>query len=467
MITCEIMKDLLPAYAAGECSDATRQAVEEHVTTCASCAKSLRAMTEPAVTAEVSREQGAGDSEIPGRLGEMDDPARREELGKEMTFKKGFKKIRRRWLISILCVLLIIPLSGLGYLGYNEARGEGYAFSNLNGLRNVDSFMKSFQKGEYEAIIEYFDIEPMYREVTMDQYYVGTYIYPNDYRLVEIGGAKYYADIMIDRSEFEPYKESGKDAAFWADVIIENADSWKDIAIPAQAFAEAAEIASESLDEEINIIDLISAAPDGPNTYVQYYAQDGSIYYRSTKNGRLSEIDWIYSDYIPEAIFEIYIYDNNKKIEASKETINSYLALGIERYTEMVKEKYITEMKNLSARGMTVESYSIGNPYRRSEDWSPRNPYAEDAEEYWFVDVELLFSTNEPDKFNQIFTFRLDGDQLDVNGFLSMITMKNSDEVSSIISFSISPSPYVLEDDSIDYWIGDDSIFTYTYWLEY
>ena len=162
MMTCEIMKDLLPAYASGECSDETRRVVDDHITTCASCSKTLRAMTEPAVGEDARREKGARDR---GGTAKENGTANIEESVKEMTFKKGFKKIRRRWLISILCVLLIIPLAGLGYLGYNETRGEGYTFSNLKGMRNVDSFMKCIQAGDYAGAIKYYDIASMYPDL--------------------------------------------------------------------------------------------------------------------------------------------------------------------------------------------------------------------------------------------------------------------------------------------------------------
>lgn len=165
-MTCEVFNDLLLIYAAGECSDKTRKMVEEHVATCESCAKSLRAMTEPVGSGDARREKDTGD---PGYPVGQSVTERLEEAAKEMTFKKGFKKIRRRWLISILCALLIIPLAGLGYLGYNETRGEGYAFSNIKGMSNVNSFMKCVQEGDYAGAVEYYDIESMYWELIREE----------------------------------------------------------------------------------------------------------------------------------------------------------------------------------------------------------------------------------------------------------------------------------------------------------
>lgn len=432
MIPCEIMKDLLPTCAAGECSDATRKAVDEHVASCAACAKSLRAMTEPAVAAE--------------RAGDL---IRNEELGKEMTFKTGFKKIQRRWLISILSVLLIIPLSGLVYLGYNETRGEGYAFSNLKGLSNVDNYMKSLKKGDFEALIKYYDFESMYFEIVNEQN--TDYPYLPNYLLVEIGGENYYVDMARNQSEFEPYAEHGNDADLWAQVIIENAKAGKENPIPEQAFKDAAKIAGEMLGEEIIAIDFMSDTPDSPYTYVPYLASNGNSYYRPTQYGRLSELNWIYLDYIPKAIYEFSKQENKQKTEANRETIESYRALGSKRYTAMAKERYIAELKEKYAQGMKVESYTIGNPYRRSEDWSPTDPY-EQTKEYWFVDVEVLFSKNGSEEFNQVFTFRMDGDKLAVQGAFASVTVYSTGSM-SVYSYSTSPSPYVLDDDPNHYLI--------------
>jgi len=438
MIPCEIMKDLLPTYAAGECSDATRKAVDEHIASCATCSRSLRAMTEPAVEAEATS-----------------DPARKEELGKEMTFKSGFKKIRRRWLISIICILLIIPLSGLGFLGYNETRGEGYAFSNMKGLGNVDAYMKSLQKGDYEALLKYYDFEPMYREIVNQQ--TDDLLYLQSYLLVEIGGAKYYVNNSRDRSEFEPYTEAGSDAEFWAQVIIENAENGQENLIPEKVFAEAAQKVGNSLGEEIIAIDLLSEEPDSPYTYVLYYAPDGSGYYRPTINGRLAELNWMNLDYIPETIFKTYMHDYNQKIEADREIIEAYQLLGLEENTKMVKEKYIADMKEISAQDMRVESYTIGNPYRRFEDWNPIDPFEKSEKEYWFVDVEVHFSTKDLEMIDQILTFKMEGDKLDVEGsFAGVIVDLNGG--TSVYMYSAGPNPYVLEEKSTTFLIDGDAI---------
>lgn len=338
MIKCAVNLDLLPLYVEGECSSETRRVVEEHIATCDSCANSLRAMTEPVAGEDVRFGKDAVGTD--GRS-EQCDPNRFDETAKDMTFKKGFKKIRRHWLISILCMLLIIPLAGLGYLGYNEKRGEGYAFSNLNGMRNVDSFMKCFQEGDYAGAVEYYDIASMYPE------------------MLHADDTRYFNEI--------------------------------------------------------------------------------------------------------------------ESISTSKQT---YRGLGLDRYVEMVKEKYFADMTDLSSSGLKVKSYSLGKPYRRSE-LLDLSVYPTDNEnkikEYWCVDVAVEFSNENGEndetrmmELNQVFTFKMDGDYLTTNSAAGMIVNRESKDdpegSAFIYNFRISPNPNVLEGYPSHYSFYQDGM-EYNVWI--
>ena len=46
-LDCAIVRDLLPSYVDGLCSDITKQAIEEHLGACPDCAEALRRMREP------------------------------------------------------------------------------------------------------------------------------------------------------------------------------------------------------------------------------------------------------------------------------------------------------------------------------------------------------------------------------------------------------------------------------------
>lgn len=51
-LDCAIVRDLLPSYVDGLCSDTTNQAVEEHLKDCPGCTEALRRMREPETKAE-------------------------------------------------------------------------------------------------------------------------------------------------------------------------------------------------------------------------------------------------------------------------------------------------------------------------------------------------------------------------------------------------------------------------------
>lgn len=477
MITCEIMKDLLPAYVAGECSAETRKAVEEHLATCASCAKSLWTMTETATTVVLTSEKGTDDpgltvissvenkpddTEEEGNTAEEGgEPAVPHKPGKEKTFRSVFKKNLRMTLILLLCLILIIPLAGLGILSYNEKRGEGYAFSNLEGLRDVDTFMKCLQKGDYAGAVEFFDIGSMYWQWMPQE--EGPSFFISEYRLVEIGGANYYipigSSLLTGAREAEPYNEPGTDATFWAQVIIDDVESWHESPIPEQAFNDAARIAAKTLGEDVRSVDILSEEPDGPYTYIRYYAQDGAVYYRSTVNGRLSEVEWMNAALIPESLLPVYIKEHNQEIDERNKKSKAYRDLGVDGYTELVKDKYIAEWTELETYGMKMISYSIGKPYRRIEMQGPFIGPIENEqniEEHWLVDVEVLLSIDHdgndetaPIEYERVFAFVMDGEYLNASGSVFMYSTADYGEelVMSAVYYdhSISPDPYNLE----------------------
>jgi hypothetical protein len=183
---------------------------------------------------------------------------------------------------------------------------------------------------------------------------------------------------------------------------------------------------------------------------------------------------------IPESLLPVYIHSINQEIDARRELPQDYQALGIERYTEMVKEKYITELNELSSDGMQIQSYSIGKPYRRDYSLSPMDysyDIDEQAKKYWLVDVAVLFSYDKdvddamlPMEDNQVFTFRMDGDYLSTNGTVWMVHSETSpsgvQESMIYYNVSVEPSPYLFEDDQNRYLFTENGMLEsgyYTY----
>lgn len=133
-IQCGVIQDLLPLYVDDCCSEMSRQAVEQHLETCTDCRAVLHELSAPLPHIAQPEEDAAP------------------------TLKKGLKKIRRRWIASILIVIALIPVC---FLGWNQAWGHGVCFTNLRELWIANRFLNCLQQGNYEGAYAYIDLESL------------------------------------------------------------------------------------------------------------------------------------------------------------------------------------------------------------------------------------------------------------------------------------------------------------------
>lgn len=163
---CELIQDLLPLYEEGLCSPASHAAVEEHLRECEAC----RRLSKPLPIPE------------PEPL-----PA------EDKTVARSMRKVRRRWLRSLLAAVLIVPLL---LMSLNQVRGTGVCFTNLDDILTARRFLTALEKedwdtaakmheysGDYESIIEALSLSeqewgPSFTPVTIEgeTYMVKTYI---------------------------------------------------------------------------------------------------------------------------------------------------------------------------------------------------------------------------------------------------------------------------------------------------
>lgn len=132
-LPCDIVQDLLPLYEDNLCSQTTREAIEEHLRECESCGKqhtAVQEFAEPDVVAEPKQEKKAT--------------------------ARSFKKIRNRWIASIVVILLLIPI---GYLGWGQYKGVGPSFTNLHELYLGNRFAHYMETGDYEKAFQCWDLE--------------------------------------------------------------------------------------------------------------------------------------------------------------------------------------------------------------------------------------------------------------------------------------------------------------------
>lgn len=135
-LTCEIVQDLLPLYEDGVCSSDSRAAVEDHLISCPQCRGAREA-------ARILPE-----TEI--------------ELPEENRNVKSFKKVRRRWGASLLAVLLLIPIL---ILSFNQIRGVGICYTNIDEILLAKQFVRYLRNGEYNQAAQMYDFRPSYESI--------------------------------------------------------------------------------------------------------------------------------------------------------------------------------------------------------------------------------------------------------------------------------------------------------------
>mgnify|MGYP003295042169 CR=1 FL=1 len=136
-LDCELIEDLLPLYEEELCSPASRRAVEEHLRDCEAC----RRLTAPLPIEE---------PEVPPDA--------------DRAVKKSMKMVKHRWLASLLAAVLAVPLL---LLGFNQYRGYGLCYTNLDDVVTAWRFLHALEtedwekaarlhdySGDYESIVE-------------------------------------------------------------------------------------------------------------------------------------------------------------------------------------------------------------------------------------------------------------------------------------------------------------------------
>lgn len=136
-LPCEIVQDLLPLYEDDLCSPASRTAVEEHLWECSACraqAENVRNFPEPELPTQVRDEDQA--------------------------VARSFRKVRRRWVASLVAVLLVIPVL---LLTVNQIRKQGICFTNVDEILAVGRYVRALERGDFEKAAACIDYQEMYQ----------------------------------------------------------------------------------------------------------------------------------------------------------------------------------------------------------------------------------------------------------------------------------------------------------------
>ena len=131
---CELIRDLLPLYADGLCSEETNAQVEAHLEACEECRQKLAHYR-----ANVGEEQKLA----------AEDPSAIHPMKKVRT-----KLRRRKWLSVTLCVLLCIVAAGLGVLTIGEINGHKVSFSTCGNIIRLNYITHQLTKGNTDVLLD-------------------------------------------------------------------------------------------------------------------------------------------------------------------------------------------------------------------------------------------------------------------------------------------------------------------------
>lgn len=187
-IECNVIKDLLPIYIDNCCSIESKQLVDEHLVECEKCKDSYGHMKASIIN-------------------EVEDKSCEREKHEEIIIKKGIKKIRRLWIMSLVVVILLVaPVIMIK----NEIRGEGRCFTNINDIHNANQFLNAIENENYEKAFKYLNIKSSYTggartyPVEIDQYrkIVKDY-FINDMQLLVASGYKITGSELVAAYRYE------------------------------------------------------------------------------------------------------------------------------------------------------------------------------------------------------------------------------------------------------------------------
>lgn len=345
MINCTVIEDLLILYVADECSEDTKKLVEEHLATCESCRKSLEALQAPS----------------------LPKPEMSPEMQKKnLTFQKGFRKIRHRWVASLLVVALIFPLLGAGILTRNEFKGEGIAFTSMDEILASRSFLRALQKKDYEKAFQYLDIEGLYRQMT-DADSLSGFDWAEAYRKVDVGGETYYIRKEIHQSEYQMYLQDKNIDNFWISMMVMNSQEITYAPIPKDYFEKNIVEAQSRIQGSLQVVPEGRASVNVGYDYllvenseeVEYYlpaAYGSPVTFEENLMGRQASV-------IPAAIFEESLEEIRLQEEKILAQAQVYQNMGLKAYREKQKAAFLANMMKLEKEGIRIQSFSFSAAY--------------------------------------------------------------------------------------------------------
>ena len=340
-LTCNSIRDLLPLYADGSCSDTSRRLIEEHTAQCPYCVAHLQRMTQPDLTS-VQQNQ---------------------TFSKEKSFEKLRRKFRKKRWVGLISGMMMV----LFVLVFVLLVTDTVNFAKLRNRHTAEKFLQALQAQDEEALYAYcIDIGQIYDEKlqVLNEYW------QKDKYLVEIDGEQCYIPYEIYHTEYQEYLKSGDAEMFWMQMILINQD------IVPQKHMEAI---MDNIKYKPMIQERFGFEKDWGEFSDDYLASRYALK-TTDKGGYLSGYYYLkrYYGEVPDANFDgpnlnekvyydelrqgvIFVWDPGIKKEENTEfaELESILAPGREAYIQQREEKYLQELLKFSKQDVRIVSYEI------------------------------------------------------------------------------------------------------------
>lgn len=329
-LNCEIVQDLLPLYEDNVCSPSSREAVAEHLKECEACRKLV----------EDTRNLPAPDAppDFPGA---------------DQAVANSFKKVRRRWKLSLAAVLVLIPAVLLCLMFVNEYRAEGICFTNLDEIWVGSRFMNALEQQDWEKAVQYLDYDVDYTGI-QEQLALDAADYLPDFVAVTIGEEVWYA-----RQAFaNRYLSDGEDAL----------ETWAYLAYNGTNQALIPEWVWDALPE----------APEGTG-FRLWESQWGSYYVDESTWEALGETEAAQLIFdaglqlVPGQMYEDLKTELDALAEESRQAVwdmyGEYADMSQEEFVETVRTRYAQQLAALAEQGYTIKNQGFRDAYRVGARW--------------------------------------------------------------------------------------------------
>lgn len=340
-LTCDVVQDLLPLYIDQICSEDSRAAVEAHLQECEACRRHYQRM------AAVEPQQSA------------------PKPTEEKQFKKGMKKVRRRWTVSLVAMLLVVPLV---WMTVNQVRGDGVCFTNVYEIVAANRFLSLMKQERYAEAFDCLDSEGTWASLTDYDSYDNVL---EGYTPVTIDGMVWYFE---DPQEFwaeTPAEVNGEDALkLWLE-FYQHGGSTGTFILPQEAY--------EALDAQYDLTDFwdednILWWDEGD--ILQAFVQDheGNGYYIGNFIDPLwdstSEVeedalyDW-WMDYpcIPESLWNEIKENDQQERTKFEARAQAYLDMGYDAWLAATREQFVARMEEWSEKEGAITRFRLRHAY--------------------------------------------------------------------------------------------------------